>query len=294
VRTTDRLLFSSNRDGGKFHIYSMTSDGADVQRVGHSELRQFYPAISPDGGQIAFAGIREEAPDTSALFVMNADGSDVRKLAEATIYTYVLGPRWSPDGKRIAFYTYSPDGGGNTIHVVDRDGRGLKKVAGGSEPVWSPDGAKLIYSKLASEVRPAPPQICCVDLKTGEYRTLVKGQLMGAAFSADGMHVAYLADSGAGRWDLFVAGADFTNPRQLTRTEATTTPPQWSADSRSLYFSRIDADAPPGGDETVDIFALDIASGEERQLTEGQGVNAIGPASTFTTLFFGEPLPPPR
>lgn len=294
VRSTDRLVFTSNRGGGgKFHVFSMNSDGADVQRVGRSELTQLDPALSPDGSQIAFAGISDAAPDTSALYVMNADGSNVKKLADAARYIYVLGPRWSPDGKRIAYYTFSPDGAGDNIYVVDREGGTPKKIAGGSQPAWSPDGSSVVYSKLESESRRGPPQVCAVDLKSGEYRTLAKGQLMELAFSPDGKHVAYLGDSGTGRWDVFVANADFSHPRRVTKSKETTTSPQWSSDGRELYFSRIDADAPPGGDASVDVFALDLASGDERQLTERQGINVHGPASLFVTILFGEPMPPP-
>jgi len=70
---------------------------------------EFDPAWSPDGTRIAFAGYRHCTPENlaqcnSAIYVMNADGSEARRLESlAATQGYSSGVSWSPDGERLAF-----------------------------------------------------------------------------------------------------------------------------------------------------------------------------------------------
>jgi len=113
-----RIFFNSNRasDPSSFtrgtmdrehnhEIYSMTLDGEDVRR--HTELPDWdtYPAISPDGRQIAFASNRASSEfDAFDIYVANADGSN---LTRVTFGDGAAGrgswtkPVFSADGKRI-------------------------------------------------------------------------------------------------------------------------------------------------------------------------------------------------
>ena len=106
------------------------------------------PQISPDGSQVAFVRVtideKKDAYET-AIWIVKADGSEpARALTSGTRDT---SPRWSPDGRRLAF-----------IRAVEKDGRPqpaqihLMAMAGGepwaitdiprgaANPEWSPDG----------------------------------------------------------------------------------------------------------------------------------------------------------
>jgi eukaryotic-like serine/threonine-protein kinase len=102
--------------------------------------------ISPDGEQVAFtrAGTRED------LFVARIDGSQYRRLTDDVFRD--RGPTWSPDGKRIAFY--SDRGGDYEIWTIHPDGSGLEPLTAGALspnfPTWSPDGRKLAFSSTRS------------------------------------------------------------------------------------------------------------------------------------------------
>jgi Tol biopolymer transport system component len=66
---------------------------------------------------------------------MRADGRSLRKI------TYSPGfddwrARWSPDGKRIAFWAVGRSF--NSVYVVNPDGTGLRLVTAGAYPVWGP------------------------------------------------------------------------------------------------------------------------------------------------------------
>ena len=95
---------------------------------------------SPDGSMIAFGmGWGDQGPTEYGTFVMQADGTEVRRLGGG-------GP-WSPDGSMIAFQRGCPDSGrqGAVIVVVD--------VASGAERVLE---ATAVETKYEGNVSPMP------------------------------------------------------------------------------------------------------------------------------------------
>jgi Tol biopolymer transport system component len=100
------------------------------------------PDVSPDGEWIVFytVGSRED------LFLVRSDGTGLRKLTDDP--HKVRGPSWSPDGKRIAFYS-NRDEGKFEIWVINPDGSGLTQLTKTSGrawfPWWSPDGTRIVY-----------------------------------------------------------------------------------------------------------------------------------------------------
>lgn len=114
---------------------------------------------SPDGSELLFCsnGVNGgEGVDNWDVFVMDADGSHVRRLTRHVAQDYPGA--WSPDGTQIAFFSRR-DGSGD-VYVMDADGSNLRRVTNqpGAQAAdaWLPDGRLVIGS--AQEGVEGPPQ----------------------------------------------------------------------------------------------------------------------------------------
>jgi Tol biopolymer transport system component len=137
-------------------IYVIHANGGKPRRITKPAppLSDYSPRFSPDGTQLVFLrarGTAESAP--AALFTVRLDGSHLHQLTQYSLH--VDQSDYSPDGKRIVFEAY-PHGRGNgaygDIFVIDaRGGKPLNLTrnpvgeAGSLDPVWSPDGQKLLF-----------------------------------------------------------------------------------------------------------------------------------------------------
>ncbi len=98
-----------------------------------------YPTVSPDGKRVAFTAF-------SKLYVMDLPSGTPRKLTDNGDGEFM--PAWSPDGRTIAYVTWTGSKGGN-IYSVSADGgvsRQLTNVpAYYAYPTYSPDGSKVVF-----------------------------------------------------------------------------------------------------------------------------------------------------
>ncbi|HZC78605.1 MAG TPA: hypothetical protein VE258_12715, partial [Ktedonobacterales bacterium] len=111
--------------------------------------------LSPDGSLLAYAvqsNDREANETRSAIWLWSAASGQVRQLTSGARRD--ANPRWSPDGRFLAFES-DRAGGKTQAWVVPVDGGEARQVShlrrGASDPVWTADGAALI---VRGEVRP--------------------------------------------------------------------------------------------------------------------------------------------
>ena len=148
--------------------------GSEVE-VAPPARRQFAGlALSPDGNYVYYARRDEEGGTVGWLYQVPTLGGNSRKIA----YNVDTPPTFSPDGKQIAFGRGMPEKQENHFLVANADGTGERLVArfprfGNnimSGPAWSPDGTKLLGSRLLPPGSLAVPVE--IDLARGTTRDI--------------------------------------------------------------------------------------------------------------------------
>ena len=194
--------------------------------------------FSKDGRWIAYLSYPE-----GALWRSKADGSDKLQLTFPPLQVHL--PRWSPDGKQIAFIGLKP-GEPAKIHIVPADGGEPRRVlpqdaAEEYDPVWSPDGNRLLFSKNPfAEVRsPQERDLEIVDLKTRQVAPVQGSEgLYSARWSPDGRYLVAMPRDST-RLMLF----DFSSQKWRELAKIVIGFPSWSRDSQSVYFNDLNSTA---------------------------------------------------
>ena len=265
------------------------------------------PALSPDGARAVYPLTIVDEPangyQTHLWIVTIAPrgngGQGQRQLTTARARD--TGPRWSPDGSRLAFL--SDRGGSKQIGVITVDGGEARPATSGalspSEFAWSPDGKWLAFTGKPepaargeqSDVRVISrlhykqdgegfwdgrwKQIFVVSASGGEARQVTQGEYdhAGPAWSPDGALLAYTGDASPDadldeRNDLWIIRADGTgSPRRLTQRIGAVESPAWSPDGRSIaYFGH---DGACGGATLPQVWVATAAGGTPVCVTRG-------------------------
>lgn len=266
------LIAYSSIHGGDAEIF-LARVGADGALIGEpsnltrSSSDDRGPVWSPDGRKIAFGSSYRPDHDHGQVYVMNADGSDVRRLhptpcEPAPGYCDDSYPHWSPDGSWIAFqrsYRYGQpelqgDGRIPEIWVMRSDGSDPKKLANGLLPAWSPDGSQISFLKDDTDVQTTPGcrypvyRQCAVDLYVmrpdgSDQRSLGVGDVSWASWWPDGNRLALSRqDQTTGKSTIWSVRPDGSGLMQITREEADSKWGDWdptvSPDGRRIVVER--------------------------------------------------------
>ncbi len=123
-----------------------------------------------------------------AVYVMKVDGSAVRKVAQVANYHEHQAPRWSPNGKQIAFDANRDENRSTSrrVFVVDADGSGLREAARHAMPDWSPDGKQLAFQQF--DAGPSSPQVMVQNLDGQGLTKITAGR--SPRWSPDGSRLA--------------------------------------------------------------------------------------------------------
>jgi hypothetical protein len=214
---------------------------------------------------------REWTLESFVSFYREAEALRARGLTESVALTNrgirQTGPRWSPDGTRVA-YTSQSLTRYTALRVVGRDGRDDRQIAlrnGGTGLSWTPDGTALVFDepevyrffRTRSDLRR-------VDVATGRVRKLTRGvRAYDPDVSADGRTIVFVRRL-ADRSELYAVGADGEGLRAITESPAGTAwnSPHWRPGGRAVVASRWTT----GG--FLDLVLVDPATGAVEKLTD--------------------------
>jgi dipeptidyl aminopeptidase/acylaminoacyl peptidase len=246
------------------------------------------PQLSPDGQRVAYvvtAPLKDENRTNSDIWLVNADGTgEPRKLTNSPKAD--AHPRWSPDGKWLAFE--SSRGGTSQIYLLPVDGgeaRALTALStGANQPMWSADGRAIAFVSAVFPEFSAQPfaesEKANKDKLEAREKSKVKARIADKLLFRHWNE--WVEDL---RQHLFVVrlkpdGSADGEPRDVTPGENDAVPTSstfsegdeftFSPDGKQLLFT-----APPLPVRTQawstnhDIWSVDLASGARKNLTEG-------------------------
>ena len=147
-----------------YEIYQANADGSNIINLTNSDGYDAEGSYSSDGSKILFASNREAYSRTLTqaeqklfdddssyfmdLFVMDADGSNVKQLTNSPGYDG--GPFFSPDNSGVVWRRFNPDGNSAEIWTMDIDGGNQRQLTSDAMVAWGPyyhpSGDYIIYS----------------------------------------------------------------------------------------------------------------------------------------------------
>jgi TolB protein len=223
--------------------------------------------------KIAFASDRDgervggtiESRNVKEIYISDYDGANQRRVT--TGRSLNIQPNWSPDAKSIAYTSYRNRDGLPNIFIshiyqglLDQFPKAPEQTF---QPSWSPDGTRIAFWST----RDGNPEIYVANRDGTNVRRLTNngGIDQSPTWSPNGTQIAFISDR-TGTPQVWVMGTDGLGLRKVT-SESYADRPTWSpAPYNEIAYT---ARTGPG----FDIKVIELASGQIRQFTFGEGTN---------------------
>ncbi len=260
-------------DGSRLYCIGGTRSHFEIERFDarSKEFVPFLPDIqgtnldfTEDGQWVAYAD------DHDWLWKSRKDGGGKVQLTLPPMGVDL--PRWSPDGKWIAFMGREP-GKPWKVRLVSADGGSYNPVISNDHnegaPTWSPDGSRLTFGDLVDPATrpPGPLVIHIFDLKERRLSVVPGSEgLWTARWSPDGRYIAALTEDShslmlfdfrAGRWSKVLTLGRILDVH-------------WSRHRESVYLTSVSPE------EELALFRVNIPGHQAERLISLKGAQSVG------------------
>lgn len=234
------------------------------------------PALSPDGGLIAYGSDESGNPD---IWIIDVQGGNALRLTDYGGPD--RNPAWFPDGSAVAFD--STRGGKPGIWKVARlGGSATPLVPDAQHAAISPDGTRIAFARLGAS---GQLRIAVAPLRDPTRATILTrdgdgaGEHLSPVWSPDGTMICYAAHR-----DLWLVPAGGGRPQPLTTDREVHREPVWSPDGRYVYFASY-------REGTDALWRIPAGGGAPTRVTMGSGpeghpsISRDGTRLAYATMF---------
>ena len=244
------IIFRSDRSGNE-DIWMMHPDGSELRQVTTQPLADHTATFSPDGTQLAYHADFDGEGIASIAIMPVEGGKPTRLTTLADDNSY--WPNWSPDGKRLTFWTLRNDGNAE-LYIMDADGtnqRPLLKNGGAYlDAVWSPVSDEIAFYAYGSSGRAELFVISAETKQITPIETDIPSNNILSDWSPDGEWLLLHTDF-HGADEIYMVRKDGSEQRRVTKTGSDDQHPVWQPINRVQQPIEPSAPAPISGELIV-------------------------------------------